>query len=86
MNVNVTGKASKKLCPDGLVYHPGKGEGEDPCDSIHGVPDKCEGRPERQRPKPGKKNYNISEYSVSSELVFSRQGTVEVMMMNTILN
>ena len=56
MNVNVTGKASKKLCPDGLVYHPGKGEGEDPCDSIHGVPDKCEGRPERQRPKPGKKN------------------------------
>jgi len=47
------GRPSRQLCPDGLVFHPEKGEGEDPCDNIHGVPDKCEGREERQRAKPG---------------------------------
>ena len=56
-NSPFSGKASKKLCPDGLVYHPHKGEGEDPCDNIHSVPDRCEGRPDRQRPKPGKKQH-----------------------------
>ena len=36
------------------MFHPRKQEGEDPCDSVHSVPDKCKGREERQRPKPGK--------------------------------
>jgi hypothetical protein len=27
--------------------------GEDPCDLMHNVPDKCKNRPELQRPKPG---------------------------------
>ena len=48
-----SGRPSRQLCPDGLVFHPKKGEGEDPCDNIHGVPDRCEGREERQRAKPG---------------------------------
>ena len=28
--------------------------GEDPCDMIHNVPEKCKKRPKLQRPKPGK--------------------------------
>ena len=52
--VCVGGTASRKLCPDGLAYHPRKAEGEDPCDHIHSVPDKCKRRPKLQRAKPGK--------------------------------
>ena len=43
----------RSLCPDGLVFHPGKAKGEDPCDQRQNVPDKCEGRSQLQRPKPG---------------------------------
>lgn len=57
--VDLSGRPSRQLCPDGLVFHPEKGEGEDPCDNIHGVPDRCEGREERQRAKPGE---SISHY------------------------
>merc|ERR1711892_300800 len=49
----VKGESKRSLCPDGLVFHPGKEDGEDPCDLKHNVPDKCEGRPKLQRPKPG---------------------------------
>ena len=48
------GVSSRTVCPDGLAFHPDKGEGEDKCDMIHNIPDKCEGRPGRQRAKPGK--------------------------------
>ena len=47
------GNSRRSLCPDGLVFHPDKEEGEDPCDLKHNVPDKCEGRSELQHPKPG---------------------------------
>jgi len=47
------GESKRSLCPDGLVFHPDKGDGEDPCDLKHNVPDKCEGRSELQRAKPG---------------------------------
>ena len=43
----------RSLCPDGLVFHPEKPAGEDPCDLKHNVPDKCKGRQNLQRPKPG---------------------------------
>merc|ERR1711892_1580794 len=49
----VKGESKRSLCPDGLVFHPGKEDGEDPCDQKQNVPDKCEGRPKLQRPKPG---------------------------------
>ena len=52
--VCVGGHGSRKLCPDGLAYHPKKAEGEDPCDHVHSVPDKCKRRPKLQRAKPGK--------------------------------
>ena len=35
------GQATRTLCPDGLAFHPNKAQGEDPCDMIHNVPDKC---------------------------------------------
>lgn len=47
------GESKRSLCPDGLVFHPDKGDGEAPCDQKQNVPDKCEGRPNLQRPKPG---------------------------------
>ena len=47
------GNSRRSLCPDGLVFHPDKEDGEDPCDLRHNVPDKCEGREDLQRPKPG---------------------------------
>ena len=47
------GNSRRSLCPDGLVFHPDKEDGEDPCDLRHNVPDKCAGREELQRPKPG---------------------------------
>jgi len=49
----VQGTATRSLCPDGLVFHPDKPDGEDPCDLIANVPDKCKGREGLQRPKPG---------------------------------
>jgi len=49
----VRGESKRSLCPDGLVFHPDKGKGEDPCDQRQNVPDKCEGRSQLQRPKPG---------------------------------
>jgi len=49
----VRGESKRSLCPDGLVFHPGKAKGEDPCDQRQNVPDKCEGRSGLQRPKPG---------------------------------
>ena len=57
---HVAGRASRQLCPDGLVYHPSKGEGEDPCDTIHGVPDRCRGREDMQKPKPGRNTAGIN--------------------------
>ena len=51
------GSASRKLCPDGLVYHPRKPDGEDPCDHVHSVPDKCKSRPKLQRAKPGESSF-----------------------------
>ena len=47
------GQSRRSLCPDGLVFHPNKPAGEDPCDLKHNVPDKCQGRQNLQRPKPG---------------------------------
>eukprot|EP00091_Calanus_sinicus_P012124 TRINITY_DN2753_c0_g1_i4.p1 TRINITY_DN2753_c0_g1~~TRINITY_DN2753_c0_g1_i4.p1 ORF type:complete len:211 (-),score=35.36 TRINITY_DN2753_c0_g1_i4:58-690(-) len=47
------GESKRSLCPDGLVFHPDKADGEDPCDQKANVPDKCKGRPKLQRPKPG---------------------------------
>merc|ERR1719402_369242 len=47
------GKRQRRLCPDGLAFHPTKPEGEDPCDMIHNVPDKCQKRKKLQHPKPG---------------------------------
>jgi len=49
----VKGESKRSLCPDGLVFHPEKENGEEPCDLKHNVPDKCEGRPKMQRAKPG---------------------------------
>merc|ERR1712013_213640 len=49
----IRGESKRSLCPDGLVFHPGKAKGEDPCDQRQNVPDKCEGRSQLQRPKPG---------------------------------
>ena len=48
------GRAARHLCPDGLAFHPSKPEGEDPCDHIHAVPDRCKKRPKLQKAKPGK--------------------------------
>ena len=48
------GRAGRHLCPDGLAFHPSKPEGEDPCDHIHAVPDRCKKRPKLQKAKPGK--------------------------------
>ena len=56
--VCVGGHASRKLCPDGLAYHPRKEDGEDPCDHVHAVPDKCKKRPKLQRAKPGEMTEN----------------------------
>ena len=42
------------------MYHPSKGEGEDPCDTIHGVPDRCRGREDMQKPKPGRNTASIN--------------------------
>ena len=42
------------------MYHPSKGEGEDPCDTIHGVPDRCRGREDMQKPKPGRNTPGIN--------------------------
>ena len=42
------------------MYHPSKGEGEDPCDTIHGVPDRCRGREDMQKPKPGRNTAGIN--------------------------
>ncbi|XP_023320463.1 protein obstructor-E [Eurytemora carolleeae] len=47
------GLSKRVICQDGLVFHPEKPEGEDPCDLKHNTPDKCKTRPELQRPKPG---------------------------------
>jgi len=49
----ISGESTRSLCPDGLVFHPDKENGEDPCDLRHNVPDKCEGRDQLQRAKPG---------------------------------
>jgi len=49
----ISGESTRSLCPDGLVFHPGKEAGEDPCDLRHNVPDKCKGRDQLQRAKPG---------------------------------
>ena len=49
----VKGESKRSLCPDGLVFHPEKPDGEDPCDLKANVPDKCKSRPNLQRPKPG---------------------------------
>merc|ERR1740128_1001448 len=51
-----SGNAKRIVCPDGLVFHPDKPKGEDPCDLKHNVPDKCKNRPGLQRPKPGDGN------------------------------
>ena len=51
----VKGESRRSLCPDGLVFHPEKPDGEDPCDLKANVPDKCKSRPNQQRPKPGEK-------------------------------
>merc|ERR1712242_693342 len=47
------GEATRRLCPDGLAFHPGKQNGEDPCDMYHNVPDKCKKRKKLQRAKQG---------------------------------
>ena len=47
------GRAAPHLYPDGLLFHPSKPEGEDPCDHIHAVPDRCKKRPKLQKAKPG---------------------------------
>ena len=49
----VKGESRRSLCPDGLVFHPEKPDGEDPCDLKANVPDKCKSRPNQQRAKPG---------------------------------
>merc|ERR1740128_392323 len=51
-----SGNAKRIVCPDGLVFHPDKPKGEDPCDLKHNLPDKCKNRPGLQRPKPGDGN------------------------------
>merc|ERR1719244_1048883 len=38
------GIAKRRICPDGLVFHPEKADGEDPCDLVQNVPDKCKNR------------------------------------------
>ena len=47
------GEPKRSLCPDGLVFHPGKADGEDPCDLKANVPDKCKTRPKQRNPRPG---------------------------------
>merc|ERR1712106_84144 len=47
------GESRRNICPDGLVFHPEKPAGEEPCDLKHNVPDKCKGREKMQRAKPG---------------------------------
>ena len=47
------GSVRSNLCPDGLVFHPSKKEGEEPCDMVHNVPDRCKERSKLQKPKPG---------------------------------
>ena len=49
----VKGEPKRSLCPDGLVFHPGKADGEDPCDLKANVPDKCKTRPKQRNPRPG---------------------------------
>jgi len=49
----IRGESKRTLCPDGLVFNPSLGKGEEPCDQRQNTPDKCEGRTKLQRPKPG---------------------------------
>ena len=58
----LNGNSRRTLCPDGLVFHPDKEDGEDPCDLRHNVPDKCQGREELQRPKPGGQQSGVDRF------------------------
>jgi len=67
----VKGESRRSLCPDGLVFHPEKPDGEDPCDLKANVPDKCKSRPNQQRAKPGDahcpRQYGVYPSSIPGE-------------------
>ena len=56
------------------MFHPEKEAGEDPCDLKHNVPDKCKGRQNLQRPKPGE----LSAQKYTSYSYFIRGGRNDI--------
>merc|ERR1712086_263138 len=38
----IRGESKRTLCPDGLVFNPSLGKGEEQCDQRQNTPDKCD--------------------------------------------